>query len=65
MHKPIWVCEGDYTGKTCRDETQKDPNTRIGLTGIGEVQIAGYTCKPMPISTSTADIGYLCFVKKR
>ena len=59
MAKPIWVCEGDWTGKICRDETQKDPNIAVGLTGIGEVQVAGYECKPV------LDRGYICWVKKR
>ena len=58
MAKSRWTCRTDRTGKICRDVKQKDPNVAVGLTGIGEVQLAGYKCKPV-------GRGYVCFVKKR
>jgi len=58
MAKPRWTCRKDRTGKICRDVKQKDPNVVVGLTGIGEVQLAGYKCKPV-------GRGYVCFVSKR
>jgi len=58
MAKPRWTCRTDRTGKICRDVKQKDPNVAVGLTGIGEVHLKGYKCKPV-------GRGYVCFVKKR
>ncbi len=58
MVKQRWACKTYFTGKICRDVEQKDPGVVVGLTGIGEVQLKGYKCKPV-------GRGYVCFVKKR
>ena len=53
-----WICRVDRTGRICRDIENSDPNVRVGLTGVGYVQLAGYTCK-------TSGKGSICFPEKK
>ena len=57
MVKQRWKCKKYFTGQICRDVKQKSPTVAVGLTGIGEVQLSGYTCKRV-------GKGAICFPKK-